>query len=641
MTTNKSESWFANTMKSYFGGGHTRLRSRQTGYSVGCGQREPRRLRLEGLESRQVLSLTPSIELAIGADPQAITAVDLNRDGWLDLITANSGAASVSVALGNAQSGFSAANSFATGTNPGSLAVGDFNNDEKLDLATANPTSGDVTTLLGNGDGTFLSPIRTPTLDAMPMSLAAADFNQDGKLDLAVGSRYVDPYEGLEFGIVSVLYGNGNGGLFDAGWYNLGGEYPADLAIADLNRDGSPDVVTADEDWYDQFFGSGTVSVLLGNPTAPLDLESPVRFSTGIAPQAVTIGDVTGDGILDLVTAGNTVDLLRGLGGGGFAAPMRLAATGTAATAVEFGDFNDDRTLDVVTADAETGNISVFSNDGAGTFGSPLDFAAGSELAALAAADFNRDGRPDVAAARGSNIISVLLNDSSWPTPEPSVSVGDATVTEGNTGTVNAVFTVTVSRVSGVDVTVHYATADISAIASGDYTAASGVLTIPAGQLSRTFVVAVKGDRLVEPTETFAVNLSGAVNATIADGQGIGAIVDNEPWISIGNVSKKEGNGKGTTLFTFTVKLSTAYDQAVTVSYRTVNGTATTGDSDYLAKTGTLTFAPGETTKTITIEVRRDKKREANETFYVDLFDNSGNSLLNKSRGIGTILNDD
>ena len=79
----------------------------------------------------------------------------------------------------------------------------------------------------------------------------------------------------------------------------------------------------------------------------------------------------------------------------------------------------------------------------------------------------------------------------------------------------------------------------------------------------------------------------------------------------------------------------------MTLSYRTVNGTATTGDSDYIAKTGTLTFAPGETTKTITIEVKGDSKREANETFYLDLFGNSSNSLFTKSRGIGTILNDD
>jgi hypothetical protein len=105
-------------------------------------------------------------------------------------------------------------------------------------------------------------------------------------------------------------------------------------------------------------------------------------------------------------------------------------------------------------------------------------------------------------------------------------------------------------------------------------------------------------------------------------------------------VTKKEGNGKKTTLFFFTVTLSAAYDQAVTMSFRTADGTATTGDGDYIAKTGTLTFAPGET-KTITIEVKSDSKREANETFYLNLFGNSGNSLFTKNRGIGTILNDD
>ena len=70
-------------------------------------------------------------------------------------------------------------------------------------------------------------------------------------------------------------------------------------------------------------------------------------------------------------------------------------------------------------------------------------------------------------------------------------------------------------------------------------------------------------------------------------------------------------------------------------------GTATTSDGDYVGKAGTLTFAPGETTKTITIEVKGDNKREADEYFYLDLFGNSGNSLLKRKRGIGTILNDD
>ncbi len=89
------------------------------------------------------------------------------------------------------------------------------------------------------------------------------------------------------------------------------------------------------------------------------------------------------------------------------------------------------------------------------------------------------------------------------------------------------------------------------------------------------------------------------------------------------------------------VPLYANFDHSVTMSFDTVNGTAKTSDSDYIAKTGTLTFAPGETMKTITIEVKGDSKKEANETFYLDLFGNSSNSLFTKNRGIGTILNDD
>jgi hypothetical protein len=246
------------------------------------------------------------------------------------------------------------------------------------------------------------------------------------------------------------------------------------------------------------------------------------------------------------------------------------------------------------------------------------------------------------AADRGSNAVAVLLNDGAWsPDDPPSMSISNVTVTEGNTGTADATFTLTLSRASDVDVTVHYDTADITAAAGSDYTVASGDVIIPAGQTSQTFTVAVSGDRLGEPTETFAVNLSAPTNATIGDSQGIGAILDNEPRISISDVSKAEGKKGKTTLFTFTVTLSAAYDQAVTMSYRTVDGGATTGDSDYLAKTGTLTFNPGETTKTITIEVKGDSKKEANETFYVDLYGLSSNSLFTKNRGLGTILNDD
>ena len=151
----------------------------------------------------------------------------------------------------------------------------------------------------------------------------------------------------------------------------------------------------------------------------------------------------------------------------------------------------------------------------------------------------------------------------------------------------------------------------------------------------------VNGDRLPESSETFVVILSSPTNATIADGQGIGTIRDDEPRISITDVSRAEGHTGQTTLFTFTVTLTAAYDQAVTMSFRTQDGTAKKSDKDYVAKSGTLTFAPGETTKTITIEVKGDNKREANEFFYLDLFGNSDNSLFSNTRGVGTILNDD
>ena len=223
---------------------------------------------------------------------------------------------------------------------------------------------------------------------------------------------------------------------------------------------------------------------------------------------------------------------------------------------------------------------------------------------------------------------------------EPRIRINDVAMKEGNSGLTAFAFTVSLSAAYDVPVTVDFATADGTATAGSDYQAASGTLTIPADQTSGSITVLVNVDRLPEPNKTFFVNLSNLNYGVITDGHGVGNIVDDEPRISINDVTKREGR-KNTTLFTFTVTLSAAYDQAVTMSYRTVDGTATTGDGDYVAQTGTLTFAPGETRKTITIEVIGDSKKEANETFYLDLFGNSSNSLFNKYRGLGTILNDD
>ena len=141
--------------------------------------------------------------------------------------------------------------------------------------------------------------------------------------------------------------------------------------------------------------------------------------------------------------------------------------------------------------------------------------------------------------------------------PLPTLSVNDVTVTEGDTGTVNAVFTVTLAQASGLGVSVDYATANNTAIAPADYTAASGTLTFAAGETTKTVTVLVNGDTLDEANETFFVNLSNPSNATIADGQGVGTITDDDApsTLTINDVSVIEGD-TGTTVATFTVSLS-------------------------------------------------------------------------------------
>jgi hypothetical protein len=314
-------------------------------------------------------------------------------------------------------------------------------------------------------------------------------------------------------------------------------------------------------------------------------------------------------------------------------------------------DFNGDGALDIAitsnTYPNYTGQIDVFLGYGDGTFASTINQSLGAEsyVIALAADDFDGDGLSDVAVTlveASPFHLNVLINAGGWVFP-PTLAIGDVTVTEGNAGTVNATFTVTLSAAYSQSVTVNYSTANGTATAGSDYVAKTGTLTFAPGETTKTITVAVLGDQMYEPNETFVVNLSGATNATITDGNGLGTIVNDDtyvaPSISISDVSKAEGRN-GSTLFKFTVTLSAPSATPVTVNYSTANGTATALD-DYTAASGTLTFAPGETTKTITIKVKGDRKREGAETFFVNLFGVSSNATIFDAQGLGTILNDD
>jgi hypothetical protein len=227
--------------------------------------------------------------------------------------------------------------------------------------------------------------------------------------------------------------------------------------------------------------------------------------------------------------------------------------------------------------------------------------------------------------------------------PQPSVSVNDVSVTEGNSGTKTVQFTVSLSAGSSATVTVNYATANGTAQAGSDYIAALGTLTFSPGSVQRTVSITINGDTTVEPNETLLLKLSNPTGATLGDSQGVASIVNDDsaalPSLRINDVPVTEGNS-GTVNATFTVTLSAASSQTVGVSYATADGTATAASGDYANQVGSLSFSPGQTVKTIAVVVRGDTAAEANETFFVNL-SSPTNATLADAQGRGTIMNND
>ena len=253
----------------------------------------------------------------------------------------------------------------------------------------------------------------------------------------------------------------------------------------------------------------------------------------------------------------------------------------------------------------------------------------------------------NISAATGATIadaqgVGTIVNDD--VATAPSLSIADVSVTEGNTGTSVATFTVLMSQTSANPVTFDVATADGTATAGSDYVAVPlTTLTIPAGTTSKTVAVTINGDTTPEANETFTVNLSNATNATIADGQAIGTINNDDaavvPALSVNDVSVTEGNS-GTTLATFTVTLSQSTTATVSFDVSTSNNTAAAG-SDYIALSATAQTIPaGQTSKTFSVTINGDTTVEANETYFFNVSNLSG-ATVGDAQGLGTIVNDD
>jgi hypothetical protein len=228
--------------------------------------------------------------------------------------------------------------------------------------------------------------------------------------------------------------------------------------------------------------------------------------------------------------------------------------------------------------------------------------------------------------------------------PATALSIGDSTVVEGNAGTGLAVFTVRLARPMCNDVRVTWLTNDGTATsASGDYVGQSGLLTIPAGDTEARIKVTVNGDTTTEGNEGFKVRLVNPQGgATLTRFLGQATILNDDPAgapsLAIGDVGVVEGDG-GTSLAVFPVRLSSAQGSSVIVAFATADGSALAG-SDYEARVGTLTFAPGVTSATIFVKVYGDTAVEANESFTLALSGSTG-PPISRTTGTGTIINDD
>jgi hypothetical protein len=640
-------------------------------------RRRARRLLLEPLDARCVLAFSPFSEYVVGSGASVQVAGEFTGDGYADLVTSTNGG--VQLVRGNGDGSFQAP-VLISPNSARSVAAGDLNADGNLDLVTNREI------LLGNGNGTFQPPLainlpdQTPSQYGAPLpqqalSVAVGDLNDDGKLDAVVtgmttwqvytGSGYYGPYYTTAWsGHANVLLGNGDGTLtyHSAQEYSNHGYVYEGLKLVDLNHDDALDLLIARQSSYN------SVS-LLGNGDG--SFTTAANISSGEGSSAVNAGDFDEDGHVDLITRTyNGFMLNRGRGDGTFEDPAFFTSEPINQTpqSVAVGDVNADGHLDIVyttqrvevtqyvpgywgdyPSDGFVHNTAkVVLGTGEGTFTAPIGSGLGTYnglyalLSAGLLADFNSDGRPDFAIGEWySGRLTAALNDGNWD-PPAAARIADVTIVEGHSGQTNALITVTLAG-DHDGVSVDYSTSDYTAVAGNDYVSRAGTLTFAPGVFSQTIEVPIIGDRLGETTESFFVTLlNPSEGAVLIDQRAVVSILDDEPTISIDHpygidpLTVVEGDS-GTTPAVFTVTLSQPYDQEVTVHYYTLTGNV----NDIIPLDDTLRFAPGETSKTITVEVVGDLLHEDLEAFNVYLDTPSANASLGNASGYCYIVDND
>lgn len=350
------------------------------------------------------------VNLIAGEGVRSLLAADLNGDSLIDLVAANRDANTLSVFLNEDGGLFQDGVSLATGTAPRQIRAEDLNKDGRLDLVVSNPGSSSMGVHIGAANGTFAAVVFT-AIGENPTRFVLADYTGDGDTDIAT-VVFTGAADTVSSGDVLVLAGDGRGHFEAAERYHLGAGL-VDLAAVDLDRDGRFDLAACNLTMDD---------LLLVESPGPGRLNAERRFATGALPRFVFAGDLNRDGDFDVVTANldsSDVTVLLGDGGGGFESSS-MVDVGGAARALALGPIDGDNNLDLAVTNLTQSRVAVLPGDGNGGFGAPVfysvrtDASRSAEPRSIALADMDGDGNLDIITGNANrDTVAILLADGS------------------------------------------------------------------------------------------------------------------------------------------------------------------------------------------------------------------------------------